>query len=75
MQSLQTSMKELIKSDWIPGQDLLIVMQFILFYLFFFWGCWKRPKLKWVMAQTWIYLKQMLGDFRKYEETYFSHVI
>lgn len=67
MQSLQTSMKELIKSDWIPGQDLLIVMQF-----FFFW---KRPKLKWVMAQTWIYLKQMLGDFRKYEETYFSHVI
>lgn len=32
MQSLQTSMKELIKSDRIPGQDLLIVMQFIFFF-------------------------------------------
>lgn len=31
MQSLQTSIKELIKSDQIPGQDLLIVMQFCFF--------------------------------------------
>lgn len=27
-------MKELIKSDQIPGQDLLIVMQFFFFFFF-----------------------------------------
>lgn len=45
MQSLQTSMKELIKSDWIPGQDLLIVMQFFLFYFIFFEAAEKDQNL------------------------------